>query len=339
VPSAGKFSRLILTGQRGSLAAISPLRKSIVTRRIAYMLTSIALLVCAPAFAQSASIPDLSGIWGRNYMFFEPPPSGPGPIVSKLRRPNGTLVGNPMIGDYNNPIPRPYAAEVVKKHGEMQVLAGNPNPHNQCWLQPTPFVLNTQMGIQLIQQKDKVVLLYISDHQVRQVRLNVPHSEHPAPTWQGESVGYYEGDTLVIDTIGQKVGPLSMVDMYGTPFSAALHVIERYRLIDGATARDLQLKHESTYFGAGRSSPLLNEYGRGEIDPDAIEAGFAGRDHGRRSNNFHHAVVGIHHLPPCARRTAGIGLRREYAGSWMGQTPTASREVRFLSEALTPVVR
>jgi hypothetical protein len=44
---------------------------------------------------------------------------------------------------------------------------------------------------------------------------------------------------LVIDTIGQKIGPLSMVDLYGTPFSLALHVIERYRLIDGATARDL----------------------------------------------------------------------------------------------------
>jgi hypothetical protein len=47
------------------------------------------------------------------------------------------------------------------------------------------------------------------------VRLNVPHSVHPARTWQGESAGHYEGDTLVVDTIGQKVGPLSMVDRYG----------------------------------------------------------------------------------------------------------------------------
>jgi len=78
---------------------------------------------------------------------------------------------------------------------------------------------------------------------------------------------------LVIDTIGQKVGPLSMVDRFGTPFSAALHVIERYRLIDGATARDLQLKHESTYFGAGRSSPPNNPCGRGDIDPDATNPG------------------------------------------------------------------
>jgi hypothetical protein len=64
-----------------------------------------------------------------------------------------------------------------------------------------------------------------------------------------------------------------MVDLHGTPFSAALHVIERYRLIDGAMARDLQRKHESAYFGAGRSSPLTNEYGRGEIDPDPTKPG------------------------------------------------------------------
>src|SRR6266849_11014775 len=76
-----------------------------------------------------------------------------------------------------------------------------------------------------------------------------------------------------LDTIGQKVGPLSMVDRFGTKFSAALHVSERYRLIYGATARDLQLKHESTYFGAGKSSPPNNPYGRGDIDPDATKPG------------------------------------------------------------------
>jgi hypothetical protein len=76
-----------------------------------------------------------------------------------------------------------------------------------------------------------------------------------------------------LDTIGQKVGPLSKVDRYGTPFSAALHLIERYRLIDGTMARDLQQKHESVYFGAGRSSPPANPYGRGEIDTDPTKPG------------------------------------------------------------------
>ena len=220
------------------------------------LLIGMTLFACAVAFGQTAapvaSIPDLSGIWGRNWFFFEPPLSGPGPIASKLRRPNGTLIAIPMVGDYNNVILRPSTAEAVKKSGEME-LSGvvPPNPGNQCWPEPTPYTLNHQQGVQIIQQKDQVILIYLRDHKVRHVRMNVPHSEHPTPTWQGESIGHYEGDTLVIDTIGQKIGPLSMVDLYGTPFSPALHVIERYRLIDGATARDLQLTHESAYSGAG----------------------------------------------------------------------------------------
>jgi hypothetical protein len=256
-------------------------------RRDLLLVVSLAAAVATPAFGQGAAptvgpansgkesaapIPDLSGIWGR-WFNIEPPLSGPGPIVSKLRRPDGSIMGS-NVGDFTNPILRPQAAEAVKKTGELE-LSGIviPNPHNQCRPEPTPFALSIQRGIQIIQQKDEVTLLYLSDHQVRHVRMNTPHSARPMPTWQGESVGHYEGDALVIDTIGQKVGPLSMVDRFGTPYSAALHVIERYRLIDGATARDLQLKHESAYFGAGRLSPGGSPYGRGDIDPDETKPG------------------------------------------------------------------
>src|ERR1700687_5497149 len=161
-----------------------------------------------PAFAaETTSIPDLSGIWGR-WFNFEPPSSGPGPIVSKLRRPDGTIIQS-VVGDFTNPILRPHAAEVVKKNGELEQSGiVIPNPHNQCRPEPTPFALNIQLGMQIIQQKDEVILLYLSDHQVRYVLLNTPHSAHPVPTWQGESVGHYDGDAVVMDTIGQKVGPL-----------------------------------------------------------------------------------------------------------------------------------
>jgi hypothetical protein len=177
-----------------------------------------------------------------------------------------------VVGDYADPILKPQAAEALKKNGEMELSgAVLPNAHNECWPEPTPFTLSVQLGMQMIQQKDEIILLYLHDHQVRHVRMNVPHSAHPTPTWQGESIGHYEGDALVIDTIGQKVGPFSMFDMYGAPYSAALHVIERYRLIDGAIARDLQRKHESTYFGG--PSPFTNEYARGDIDPDTTKPG------------------------------------------------------------------
>ena len=62
------------------------------------------------------------------------------------------------------------------------------------------------------------------------------------PSWQGHSVGWYEGDTLVIDTVGIKAAPPSTVDLFGTPHGEALHVVERYRLIDGEAAAEAQRK-------------------------------------------------------------------------------------------------
>jgi hypothetical protein len=104
------------------------------------------------------------------------------------------------------PILRPHAAEVVKKNGEME-LNGIviPNPHNQCRPEPTPCALSIQLGMQIIQQKDEVTLLYLSDHQVRQVRMNVPHSDHPTPTWLGESVGHELDRTVRPAPPGQKL--------------------------------------------------------------------------------------------------------------------------------------
>ena len=104
------------------------------------------------------------------------------------------------------------------------------------------------MEVLLLQQKDKVTLIYVNGQVVRHVRLNVPHPEHVTPSWLGDLVGHYEGDTLVIDTIGIKPqGPLAVIDRYGTPHSDALHVVERYRLIDGAEAAEAMRKHRRTF--------------------------------------------------------------------------------------------
>jgi hypothetical protein len=61
-------------------------------------------------------------------------------------------------------------------------------------------------------------------------------------SWYGDSVGHYEGDTLVIDTVGQAVKPLSVVDGFGTPHTAKLHVVERYRVIRDARGKGLEVK-------------------------------------------------------------------------------------------------
>jgi hypothetical protein len=92
--------------------------------------------------------------------------------------------------------------------------------------------------MEMFQQSDHITIHYLVDHQVRHVRLNAQHPAKITPSWYGDSVAHYEGDTLVIDTVGIKAGPFAMVDWYGTPQSPALHVIERYRLISYEEAQE-----------------------------------------------------------------------------------------------------
>jgi hypothetical protein len=192
----------------------------------------------------AAPIPDFSGTWAHpSFPGFEPPASGPGPVVNKSRMRGGSQAGRSsnleFVGDYTNPILRPQAAEIVKKRGEVE-LSGvvAPNPNNQCWPEPLPYIF-WNPAMQMIQEKHQIIFLYSEDHEVRRVRLNEPHLAQVTPSWYGDSVGYYENGTLVIDSVGIKaVRPFAMVDWFGTPYTEALHVIERYRLLDYEAAEE-----------------------------------------------------------------------------------------------------
>jgi hypothetical protein len=207
-----------------------------------FLLLTLAAVAAAPGFGQTrapaASIPDFSGMWAHPWLpGYEPLASGPTSLANRSRR-NG--VSNPvqLVGDYTNPILKPEAAEVVKAFGEMSLAHfGFPNPRNQCWPNGVPFVLSSN-GMEIFQHPDMITIIYQVDHQVRRVRMNQPHSANVTPSWYGESVGRYEGDTLVIDTIGIKPGPFAMVDWFGTPQTPTLHVVERYRLLDYEAAKD-----------------------------------------------------------------------------------------------------
>ena len=183
------------------------------------------------------SIPDFSGTWSNESLnALEPPLSGPGPVRNRSRLRRGPQAGvgdsSQLVGDYTNPILQPWAADVVKKFGDISLAGrGFPTPRNQCWPEGMPFV-SINRGMQMLQLPDKITLLYPFDHQFRQVRMNQPHPAQVTPSWYGDSVGHYEGAELVIDTVGIKVGRFSMIDWFGTPYTEALHLVERYRLLD-----------------------------------------------------------------------------------------------------------
>src|SRR5581483_6799502 len=84
---------------------------------------TIAATAVTPVFGaareHAASIPDLSGIWVHANPGFEPLRSGPTSLVNRSRRPNGTGDILKLNGDYTNPILRPGAAGIVKKHAEL----------------------------------------------------------------------------------------------------------------------------------------------------------------------------------------------------------------------------
>jgi hypothetical protein len=90
-----------------------------------------------------------------------------------------------------------------------------------------------------VQTPKEVIMIYSNDQQVRHVYLNVPHSTNRKPSWYGESVGHYEGDTLVVDTIG--LNEKTFVDNFRTPHTQKLHVVERFRLIDGGKAMQVDI--------------------------------------------------------------------------------------------------
>src|SRR5882672_7115459 len=239
--------------------------------RAAVGFISTAFFVLPAMGAPTSPVPDFSGTWWRNAMDPELLASGPKPLVNLTRKendPHPNMGGDPLplVGDYNNPILKPKAAEAVRKAGELSAGGRiNPDPSNQCAPYSPPYIFTIQLGVQMLQLKDEIVMLYPQDSQIRRVRLNSSHPAKVVPSAMGDSVGHYEGDTLVIDTVGVKVGPVTMVDRYGTPQSEALHLVERYRLIDIAEAKAAMERHEKR---AGRvggppgAVPLDPNYGK-----------------------------------------------------------------------------
>jgi hypothetical protein len=195
----------------------------------------------------AASTPDFSGVWVHAGMGFGPQLSGPGPVRNKSRLPSGRSNFGLMVGDYTNPILKPAAAEVVKRFGEIS-LSGRvfPDPENQCLQNPVPYIF-WNFSVRLLQLPGKVIIIYQHDHDFREIRLNQPHPATIVPSLHGDSVGHYDGETLVIDTIGVKLGPHRMIDRFGTPYTQALHVIERYRLLDYEATKEALERQEKEW--------------------------------------------------------------------------------------------
>src|SRR3978361_573652 len=182
---------------------------------------ALGLALWPVAAAQKTNIPDFapdsSTGWITMGQEFVAPPSGPGPVVADPA--HAPKPGQPAfrVADLANPILQPWAREELRKANE-RALSGKAayTPKERCWPIGVPgFLLYPVFPVYFLQTPQEVVMIWAEDHQVRHIYLNRPHSANLKPSWFGESVGRYDGDTLVVDTSGMHAK--TFVDNYRTP--------------------------------------------------------------------------------------------------------------------------
>jgi hypothetical protein len=224
------------------------------------------------------AIPDFSSVqdgWVAINSDFTPVPGdGPKPVTFDrsypFRRNDKSGPATYRIADLNNPNLKPWAIAELKRYNDM-VFAGKlgTTPRWSCLTGGVPgFSLFVVEPVYVVQSPKEVLLIYSGNREVRHVYMDAPHSRNPTPSWYGESVGHYEGDALVVDTIG--LSPKAVIDNYHTPHTTALHVVERYHLIDGGRQLETNLLVDDPgtfnqpwqavqHYTKARNRPMLEE--------------------------------------------------------------------------------
>jgi len=217
---------------------------------------AVTALTAGAAAQQQASPPDFSSGnagWLTFFVDFSIVPGGTGPLRNDPAHPRvsnqeAAVTGkqpNYFIADLgNNTVLKPWVVERMKKDNA-EVLAGKIGftPRSSCKPAGVPgFHLYGFQPIYFIQTPKEVLMVHSGNEEVRRIYLDVPHSANPKPSWYGESVGHYDGDTLVVDTIG--LNDKTFVDNFRTPHTDKLHVVERIKLVDGGKAMQVNITFE-----------------------------------------------------------------------------------------------
>ncbi len=181
------------------------------------MIASRMVAFAAPAilFAQQ---PDLSGVWNaRNspatrYLSYSFSGTEPSMTPWAQERFNATKpsFGPRSFKDSNDPV--------------------NPTTLNAtgCFPPGVPRIYLHPFPMEIVQTPGRVLMIFEFNHFVRQIFTDGrPHNTDLGPTWMGDSIGHWEGDTLVADTIG--FNDKTWVDRAGHPHSQDMHVVERMR--------------------------------------------------------------------------------------------------------------
>src|SRR5579883_334852 len=178
------------------------------------------------ADAQQRSATDLSGVWfmrsgpntrylGATFMAQTPPMTPWAADKMKLNRPSFGANG---VAASNDPV-NPTTGDTVG-----------------CFPPGVPRIYLHPFPMEIIQTPGRVLMVYEFNHFVRQIFTDGrKHNTDLGPTWMGDSIGKWDGDTLVADTIG--FNDKTWLDRAGHPHSEDMHVIERFRRVDPNTLK------------------------------------------------------------------------------------------------------
>jgi len=146
------------------------------------------------------------------------------------------------VADLSNPILQEWLKPSMKKANDA-VLAGKVpfRARERCWPVGVPGfdAYSLVEPFYFYERPREIVVINQGGPEIRHIYMNVPHSRSVKPSWYGESVGHYEGDTLVVDTIGQNAK--TVVDAFRTPHTEKLHVVERWHLINGGKGLEVNI--------------------------------------------------------------------------------------------------
>jgi len=219
-------------------------------QRLALSGCSIFGFVAAAAFASTAlaepnnAVPPLASAdfgWQTNVADWRDPPPGHGhgpikpdpahPFTSNVEAARTGTQPTKRIGNAKDPVLKPWAAAQMQASNDAALRSEMAIPfaaQARCYPGGVPGqLLYPFEPLYFIQTPKEVWMMWQRDHMVRRIFLTDQHSEHVTPSWFGESIGHYDGDTLVVDTIGLSTRN-SYIDNFRTPHTEKLHVVERF---------------------------------------------------------------------------------------------------------------
>jgi hypothetical protein len=124
--------------------------------------------------------------------------------------------------------------DVAKPGYGPKAQAGGNDPILKCFPTGIPRILFFPQPFEIVQTPERIFMFFERDHAWRQIWTDGrSHPKDLAPTWMGDSIGKWNGDTFVVDTIG--FNEKSWLDFYGDPHSEDMHLIERYKRMDHDT--------------------------------------------------------------------------------------------------------